>query len=47
MGLVHGLPIGLSFIGTAYKEPELIKLAYSYEQASRKRAAPTFRSEII
>lgn len=43
MGQVDGLPIGLSFFGTAYTEPELIKLAYAYEQASKKRVVPTFR----
>ncbi|HSC39133.1 MAG TPA: hypothetical protein VLD19_14725, partial [Chitinophagaceae bacterium] len=42
MGLVHGLPIGLSFFGTAYTEPALISMAYAYEQATKKRAAPGF-----
>jgi amidase len=40
MGLVFGLPIGLSFIGTAYNEGSLISLAYAYEQASKNRVAP-------
>ncbi|MFD2247274.1 amidase [Pontibacter ruber] len=43
MGLVYGLPIGFSFFGTAYSEPELIRIAYAYEQASKKRTVPTFR----
>jgi len=43
MGMVFELPIGLSFIGTAYSEPSLIKIAYAYEQASRNRVAPQFR----
>ncbi|WP_026461993.1 amidase [Adhaeribacter aquaticus] len=42
MGFVQELPIGLSFIGTAYAEPELIGLAYAYEQASKARKAPRF-----
>lgn len=42
LGLVHGLPIGMSFFGTAYTEPELLKIAYAYEQASKNRAAPTY-----
>lgn len=42
MGLVGGLPIGLSFLGSAYDEPTLIGLAYAYEQASQKRQKPTF-----
>jgi len=42
MGLVQGLPVGLSFVGRAWSEPTLLKLAYSYEQASKARRAPTF-----
>ena len=42
MGLVLGAPIGFSFTGTAYSEPELLKLAYAFEQASKKRVAPGF-----
>jgi amidase len=41
-GYVHGLPVGLSFIGRAWSEPTLLKLAYAYEQASRVRRPPTF-----
>jgi amidase len=33
-GKVYELPIGFSFFGTAYSEPELIGLAYAFEQAS-------------
>lgn len=33
-------PQGITFVGTAYSEPTLIKLAYGYEQASRHRVAP-------
>ncbi|QMU27751.1 amidase [Adhaeribacter radiodurans] len=43
MGFVDGLPIGLSFFGSAYTEPELIKLAFAYEQASKARVIPTFK----
>jgi amidase len=42
MGTVHELPVGLSFISGAYTEPELLKLAYSFEQASKKRVPPKF-----
>ena len=42
MGLVQGLPVGLSFVGRAWSEPTLLKLAYSYEQASKMRRPPTF-----
>ncbi|WP_338267955.1 amidase [Corallococcus caeni] len=41
-GDVHGLPVGVSFIGRAWSEPVLLKLAYAYEQASHARRKPTF-----
>jgi amidase len=45
MGNVHELPVGLSFIARAYQEPEIIKLAYAFEQATRKRTPPKFIKE--
>ena len=42
MGTVMDLPVGISFIGSAYTEPELLTIAYAYEQASKKRVAPGF-----
>ncbi|MEQ8204586.1 MAG: amidase [Woeseia sp.] len=39
-GQVQGLPVGLSFIGGAYSEGELIRLAYAFEQGSAARRAP-------
>ena len=41
-GWVHGLPIGVSFIGRAWSEPTLIKLAYALEQTMQARRAPRF-----
>ncbi len=41
-GYVHGLPVGISFFGKAWSEPELIKIAYSFEQATKVRQAPKF-----
>jgi amidase len=40
MGLVDGLPVGLTFAGTAWSESLLISLAYDYEQASQARVPP-------
>jgi amidase len=42
MGYYLGLPVGFSFVGSAYTEPELLKMAYAFEQASKKRVAPGF-----
>jgi len=41
-GFSFGLPVGVSFIGTAYSEPVLIKLAFAFEQAAKARKPPTF-----
>ncbi|AGC45703.1 amidase [Myxococcus stipitatus DSM 14675] len=41
-GYVRGLPVGVSFIGGAWSEPTLLKLAYSFEQATRHRRPPGF-----
>ena len=37
-----GDPSGISFVGTAWSEPRLIALAYSFEQTGVYRTAPTF-----
>ncbi len=41
-GMVHGLPVGATFFGSAWSEPKLIKLAYAFEQATKVRKAPEF-----
>jgi amidase len=45
-GFVHGLPVGLSFVGTAWSEPRLVALAYAFEQATRYRRPPTYRKSV-
>ncbi len=42
MGLVEGLPAGLSFIGTAYSDGLLLRAGYAYEQATHARVAPRY-----
>ena len=39
-----GMPVGVTFSAEAFSEPRLIELAFSYEQATRKRKAPDFES---
>jgi amidase len=43
-GVVFGLPLGISFFGTAFSEPTLIRLASGFEAATEVRAhnLPTF-----
>jgi amidase len=42
MGFTRGgtLPIGMTIFGRAWSEPELVKLAYAYQQATHHRHAP-------
>jgi amidase len=42
-GFLQGMPFGISFFGRAWSEPVLLKLAYSFEQATQVRRAPEFR----
>jgi amidase len=42
-GDAFGLPVGITFMGTAYSEPTLIKIASGFENASKARKKPTFR----
>jgi amidase len=42
IGQVHGLPVGLSFMGQAYSEPVLLSLAYALEELIPRRSPPQF-----
>jgi amidase len=46
MGLVKGLPVGLSFIGPKWSEELLLDLGYAYEQARGPFPAPKFLRSI-
>ena len=41
-GVVHGLPVGISFIGAQWSDPLLVGLAYAFEQTTKARKAPRF-----
>lgn len=43
VGFTFGLPVGMSFIGRAYSEGLLLKLAYAYEQTAPMRKPPQFK----
>jgi amidase len=41
-GYIFGLPVGISFFTSAWQEPELIRFAYAFEQATQFRRQPRF-----
>lgn len=46
MGAVKHLPVGLSFVGTAWSEARLLALGYAYEQAAKATVTPAFLPSI-
>jgi amidase len=42
VGESHGLPLGLTFMGRAYGEPDLIAFAYALEQVMKARKPPQY-----
>ncbi|MDD5694987.1 MAG: amidase family protein, partial [Bacteroidales bacterium] len=45
-GFVHSLPVGISFIGKAWDEPMLLKIAFACEQAGNQRRKPEFMASL-
>jgi amidase len=45
-GAVQGLPIGITFMGRAYTEAELLGFAFAFEQATKARTAPQYKATI-
>jgi amidase len=43
-GYSFGLPVGITFMGRAFSEPTLVRLAFAFEQATRHRVPPRFLS---
>jgi amidase len=44
MGFIDGLPVGISFFGRAWSEPELLEIAFAFEQATKVRKVPHFEN---
>jgi len=46
MGFINGLPVGLSFIGKAWSEPQLLELGAAFEQAIQARRRPSYTPSV-
>ena len=46
MGMVHGLPVGLSFFGRAWSEAKLLGLAFAFEQMAKALKPPRFLTSV-
>ena len=46
VGESHGLPLGITFMGRAYGEADLLAMAFVFEQATRARRPPQYRPSL-
>ena len=42
MGIVHSVPVGISFIGAKDRDAEVLSVGYAYEQLTMLRAEPQY-----
>jgi amidase len=46
MGFIRGLPVGISFIGRAWSEKQLLDIGFAFERATRARRPPSYKSSL-
>src|SRR5690606_211420 len=46
IGDTHGLPLGLTFMGRAYSEADLLGFGYALEQVTKARKAPEYKATV-
>ena len=46
MGQIAGLPVGLSFVGRAWSDVQLLGFAYAYEQRTPHRRPPRLEPDV-
>jgi amidase len=45
-GLIHGLPIGVSFTGRPWSDAKLLAMAFAFEQPTKLRRPPTYAAAV-
>jgi amidase len=46
MGLVHELPVGLSFVGKKWDDANILSYGFAYEQRAKARVAPSYKATV-